>query len=850
MSLYQIRGLAVGVAASVLSTAASANLIISEYVEGSGYNKALEISNTSSDTVVDLNDYQLKLFSNGNLTATSTQALSGTLPPGATYVLVNSQTAEPLAGLADQTSAVVNFNGNDVVQLLNSSGTVLDTIGTPGSDSNFAKDMTLARKADITQPSAIYQPEQWNILGKDYFAGIGTAPGGTGDGNGGDSGGDSGDNTQPPLLAECGAPSSRISALQGAGAATPVAGETHSVQAIVSRVLYNSYYIQQSLAAEDITGASRGILVYDPVNQPSVGDEVVIQGKVSEYQSVTQLSDVNEQFKVCTTGNSLTPEVVYMPVDGNFEAYEGMLVDLLPRSGDSEFFVTDTYQLNRFADLVVSSGQPLAKPTNLYPAGSDEAQALQADNDANRIVVGDGDNRSYRPAISYLPNLSFDEPARIGSVVTFGMQGVITEGFGDYRLLPTGELLLDNPYQPRMDYPEPVEGKQLRLVSFNVLNYFNGTPTELDTVDWLKTELGAARGANSAEEFARQRQKITTALNRINADIIGLVEIENDGWGENSAIYDLVQGLNNSEEINPGVEYAYSLTEQPFVGQDVIKVGVVYNQNRVRPVGLAKVILDYPFDETTAKHRPPVVQTFRDQFSGNNITVVVNHFKSKGSGCDALNDRENVLGQGNCNRLRVAAAETLGRYLQENHADEHVVILGDLNAYAQEDPLLVLTNNVSARAIETISRSDEGEYIATPIDFNLGYSNSLMLNENSHQSNHASYVFAGESGTLDYVLVSNSLKERVKKSFIWSINAFELAGMDYNDEFYRSYDGLTVDMKNNDERQWFDKLVDSASPLRSSDHDPVIVDVDMSGSLGIPLLMLGFMSLYLRRRSS
>lgn len=817
MSYSIRRGLSLGglaLTSLALAATAQSELIISEYVEGSSYNKALELFNNSSQAA-DLSQYRIQLFSNGKTTPTATLTLSGSLAAGQTYVITNSRSTADLLNKADTTHGVTNFNGNDVLQLQSSGGQVIDVLGNLGDDSHYGQDKTLARLASALSPSTTFSASSWQTLAKDDFSGIGVAPAKTpGNGTG---------------YTDCGAKSSRISSIQGTGSSSTVVGSSQIVQGVVTRVLYKSYYLQQEVSAEDQQGASRAVKVYDPVNTPSVGDEVYIQGTVAEYYNQTQLQDINSNYKLCASGQMVTPLDVSMPSDGNFEAYEGMLVNLNPMSGDTGLFVSEIYNLNRFGDMMVSSGSNRVKPTNLYPAGSSEAQQLQAYNDANKIIIGDGDGRQYLPQVGYLTSLSFNQPARVGSQVTSGLSGIISEAYGDYRLLPTDQITLDNNVVKRPEKPVAPKAGELRLTSFNVLNYFNGLPEADGTIDWSRSNLGSSRGANSQAEFDRQTSKIVSALMAINADIIGLVEIENDGWDDQSAVADLVKAMNNSAERPRGKRYAYARTTEAFVGSDVIKVALVYNKRAVKPVGDMVALTQYPFDETTAKHRPPVIQTFKEKASGKKLTVVVNHFKSKGSSCSSLQDPEDNAGQGNCNRLRVAAAESLGQYLNTHYDRKRVMILGDLNAYAQEDPMLVLTRNGTQKAIETIQRDDSGQYSVASSSFELGYTDLLLTESGSP----ATYVFKGESGMLDYALASQKLKRKVTRAFVWPVNAFELPGLDYNDEFYRSRSGSKVELKTipDSERQWFDKLVDASSPYRSSDHDPVVVDVKLSGKV-------------------
>ncbi len=206
------------------------------------------------------------------------------------------------------------------------------------------------------------------------------------------------------------------------------------------------------------------------------------------------------------------------------------------------------------------------------------------------------------------------------------LQGVLDQRFGSYRIQPTSPLTFNPPDNTRPAQPAPVGGR-VRVASFNVLNYF----TTLDTGAPICGPSGNldCRGANSAAEFTRQREKIISALASLNAHIVGLIELENN---PSASLQDLVNGLNAATA--PG---RYAFIDTGVIGTDAIKVGLGYQPAVVSPVGMVSV-LDASLDPRaiTTLNRPALAQTFRRLGVRSNLqrfTVVVNHFKSKGSAC-------------------------------------------------------------------------------------------------------------------------------------------------------------------------------------------------------------------------
>lgn len=148
------------------------DLFFSEYIEGSSYNKAIELYNGTGEPI-DLSEYTIELYTNGNKEVHSIESLTGTLDNGAVYVLANSQANATILEQTDITSGVANFNGDDVV-VLKHGDAIIDIMGTIGDDSDFGKDKTFVRKDAITTGNTIFTLNEWNSHAKDTFAYLGS----------------------------------------------------------------------------------------------------------------------------------------------------------------------------------------------------------------------------------------------------------------------------------------------------------------------------------------------------------------------------------------------------------------------------------------------------------------------------------------------------------------------------------------------------------------------------------------------------------------------------------------------------------------------------------------------------
>jgi len=578
----------------------------------------------------------------------------------------------------------------------------------------------------------------------------------------------------------------RIPQIQGSGSTSPLVGKVVSTRGVVTKVLNNGFFMQDPEGDGDPT-TSDGILVYTssaPNNLVEMGNELRVSGTVTEYAVGTgaqaQARPVTEitspTLSLLSTGNSIQPTLVSLPVanDGDLERYEGMLVQI-----DSELTASQNYFLGRYGQITLGAGGRLVKPTNLHPAGSPEALALADENARRRIILDDG---SSLQNVNPTPYLAADQTMRAGDTLSAGLTGVIdyglasnyTDGLSDYKIHPTQAVVFSRD-NPRTSAPAAVGGN-LRIGSFNVLNYFTTLNASGSAGCYPSGTVSDCRGANSAAEFQRQRNKIIPAILGLKADVVGLMEIQNNG---NTAVQDLVNGLN--AVAGSGTWASVSLPTGG-TGTDAIRVAMIYQPARLSLVGSAVS------DTNTIHNRPPLAQTFAAA-NGEKFSVVVNHFKSKSS-CptDSGADSDQGDGQGCWNARRTQQAQALVDFISTRlqPIDPDVLVIGDLNAYGKEDPIVELTA--------------------------LGFEDQVAR---FNTSGEYSYVFDGESGYLDHALASASLHAQVTGTNHWHINADEPSVIDYNLEYKQpACTSCGPDYY-------------SASVYRSSDHDPVVLGLSL-----------------------
>ncbi|MCX6043718.1 MAG: ExeM/NucH family extracellular endonuclease [Chloroflexi bacterium] len=614
---------------------------------------------------------------------------------------------------------------------------------------------------------------------------------------------------EPPTA--CSAPDTAIHAIQGAGSAALITG-TVTVQGVVvgdyegASPALRGFYLQEQTADAD-PATSEGIFIFDNGNNNvSLGQIVQVTGVATEFQDQTQVTAATVEN--CASSATITPIDVPLPFPAAangvayLERYEGMLIRF-PQT----LYVTEHFQLGRFGQVVLSSVDRLSQPTNIVAPGA-PALALQATNDLNRIIVDDELQNQNPDPIKFGRGgnpLSASNSLRGGDTAT-NLVGVLSYTWGGnaaspnaYRLRPINALGGGAPnFQPANVRPAapPAVGGTLKIMPANLLNFFNTFTNCTNGVGGAVTD---CRGANDAAEFARQWPKTVTELTSSGADILGVIEVENDGYGPDSAIQFLVDQMNAATA--PGVYALINVDattgQTNALGTDAIKVGLIYKPAIVTPVGNTAVLNTGAFGlyntgaGVMGRNRPALAQAFEQNSTGERVIVTVNHLKSKGSGCaDNISpvgpDPDAGDGQGNCNLTRTQAATELVNWLATNPTgtgDPDVLIIGDLNSYALEDPITAIKN--------------------------AGYMNLIAVLSGPKAY---SYVFDGQWGYLDHALASASLAQQVAGVGDWHINADEPSVLDYNTDFKSA--GQQASLYAPDQ-------------FRVSDHDPVLVGLNL-----------------------
>jgi len=606
---------------------------------------------------------------------------------------------------------------------------------------------------------------------------------------------------------------SKIHDIQGIGA--NVVPGTYSVEAIVVADYQDGnelsgFFIQEEDADVDANLAtSEGLFVFCGActDDVFVGDKVQVTGSASDFFGMSQLSA--NSVTVVSSANTLpTPAIINLPIavssttdvtvandeiDAFYESVEGMLVEF-----NGDLTVDESFQLSRFGQVVLSEGGRPRQFTDVNVPDAGGLLAHQINLATRRIILDDNSNNQNFAlfndvAIFYPePGFSISSFIRGGDSIT-QLTGVLhwswagAGGTDAWRVRPVVEAYNYNftNNNPRTAQPTAVGGS-LKVASFNVLNYFNTIDEGFNLCG--PSNIGC-RGADSAAELTRQTQKLVSAICTINADIVGLIEIENNSF---SSLNTLTTALNSS--CGP-----YAFVNSGTIGGDAIKQGLIYKPSSVDLVGSFAVLdtaaFTDPNDLGSDKNRPALAQSFIELASGEQLTVVVNHLKSKGSSCGAGDD-DTLTGQGNCNLTRTLAAQEEVNWLNSDPTGtgvDKILVLGDLNAYAKEDPI---------------------------VTFKLaGFADLLKISDATAYS----YLFNGQLGTLDYGLANVQLLPFVSGVTSWHINADEVNVLDYNDT-------ILDDTERSFEPKPNALPLFDTSAYRASDHDPVIVGLNFASN--------------------
>ncbi len=834
---------------SAASVGANANLMITGVYDGplsGGTPKGVELY--AFNDIPDLSIYGLGSANNGDGSDGQEFTFPSVAVSAGQYLYVASEDTgfTSFFGFApDYTTSAMAINGDDAVELFEDD-VVVDLFGdinVDGSGQAWDHLDGWAFRLPETQRNTIFTLEDWQFSGTNALDGESTNAsaanpvplisytGGNGGGGGGGGGGTGPEETTFISTIQ-GNPDTYLSNPFGETDVSPLVDEVVKVRAVVVGDFQNNdadeardlggFYLQEEVSDEDGNPlSSEGIFVYDPNTTVDValGDVVELTATVDQYFGETQLTLISDVSIVDTNQLSLvSPATISLSSNtevsvsqgenyqAELEAYEGMLAVFTDTLAISEQF-----QLDRFNEIRLFAGERPRQFTQDFTPNAEMLDQHLRGLGARSVVYDDGlsQQNSSVSLLDGFANFSEATSKRMGDEVS-GLKGIVdykwvgnsaSQATWRIRSVNDGDNIFTSTFDGNSPNPRPSDapdvGGTVKVSSFNVLNFF----TTIDTSGATTAAGHDPRGADTAEELARQTQKLVNALLELDADVLGLVELENEFDGTNdgsTAIEVLVNAVN--EVAGPGT-YDYVYPGQSFVGTDAIAVGVIYKPSVVALAeGSSPALLDDeiaatldvfssrdfdsdPIFNGNATNRVSLAVSFTHIISDDTFTLVTNHFKSKGS--SGLDDSSSPnFDQGNgagfWNQRRLDAAVAVKSWLATSPtgvSDDDQIILGDLNAYAMEDPIQYLLGN------GFVNVEEEGAY---------------------------SYVFDGQVGTLDYLLISDALSTKLSGAAIWNINADEADAIDYNLDFGR-------------EASYYN----GASPLRSSDHDPVIIGLNL-----------------------
>ncbi|TDV55098.1 ExeM/NucH family extracellular endonuclease [Actinophytocola oryzae] len=738
---------------------------------GTDTGEALEIE---APVGFDLTGWQLALYNGANNAVYNTATLSGTVP--AAGVVVRTYPTDGLQNGSPDGVALVRPDGT-VAEFLSYEGGMTaaggPANGTAATDIGVSEGSSTPVGFSLQKVGGVWQAAAANTFGTRNTGG-----GGDPDPEPGDCDALTVDHT--------------IAQVQGTTDTSPLAGSQVVVEGVVTADHrtggYNGIYVQTAGSGGRAPAAgtpSDGVFVYltaNAANHPSVaiGDQVKVRGNVTEFNGLTEISiGAKADVQVCATGTPLpTPVALTLPLDpAGRESVESMLVAPV-----GDYTVSEVYNTNRYGEVILAAGdEPAPIPTDLYRPSTPEALNQAAANKLARLLLDDGSTTNLSTAGQLPPYVYPDAPLRVGDQVEAFAPTVLSYGFDEWRLQPTTPVTATTPAvarttfkstNPRTPAPEDVGG-DLRIASFNVLNYFVHFG-------------GDARGADDEAGLAKQEAKIVSAISALGADVVALEEIENSVRFEandpQKALKRLVGALNAKDGAGTWDYVRSPANLPPAAQQDFITAAIIFKPGAVTPSGASKTIND---ETVWFNAREPIAQTFTS--GAETFTVIANHMKSKSPSDTATGDNADTGdGQGQFNGDRIRQAHSLITFVDQLKAEsgsDDVMILGDFNSYTQEDPMKVF-------------------YDANFQDVSNG---------------EASYVFGGESGSLDHAVATPSLAAKVTGVDVWQINSHE--------SFAFEYDGHPAFYAPN--------------PYRASDHNPKVIGVSTQPAGPVDLQLLG-----------
>src|SRR6478609_5080394 len=598
------------VAGSAQAAVGTTPRVLINEVYGGGGNSGATLTNdfielvNASTAPVDVSGWSVQYASAAG-SSWATTALTGVIQPGAAYVVVEAAGAggtTPVTGAVTGTLALSGTAGK--VALVSSSTAlsctgsacpaldqVVDFVGYGSTATGFAGSGP-AVGASNTQAVTRNATSANTADNAADFAAANPTPGVVG-----------GTGPVTPTAAT-------IAQIQGAGATSPLAGATVTTDGVVTAAYptggLNGYVIQTP-GPDTTPGASDAVFVFSSATAGlvAIGDHVQVTGVVSEFNGLTELTVAAAADLVkLPAAAAVTPVSATWPTtDAAREALESMLFQ---PTGD--LTISNTYSTNQYGEVGLAAGTlPLLQPTEVGRPGSPEAAAAVADNAARGVVLDDGSSTNFLSAASSgltPPYVSLTNPVRVGASATITAPVILDFRNNVWKLNPTqpgpAAVTFEN---DRTTAPAAVGG-DLKIASFNVLNYFTtlgattaGCTSYNDrTGDPVTVNTGCApRGAWDPADLQRQQDKIVAAINALDADVVGLLEIENSATVDgvpDEALGTLVAALNKAAGSDVWAFVPSSSELPPAAEMDVITNALIYKPAAVERTGESRALGD------------------------------------------------------------------------------------------------------------------------------------------------------------------------------------------------------------------------------------------------------------------
>jgi 2',3'-cyclic-nucleotide 2'-phosphodiesterase / 3'-nucleotidase / 5'-nucleotidase len=471
LSMVTVPALLISLFSPVANTAAKAetsvatDLIISEYIEGSSFNKAIELYN-GTGAEINLNGYTLEHYNNSGSAITGTTTtdkvlpLDGKLAAGDTYVISRSDANPAIAAVTDkvdESKQIINFNGNDQI-VLKKNASVVDSIGKVGSVENHLADVSLVRNSNVLTGDTIIndafdKTKEWSDLGKDVSSNLGVHT----------LGGAPEEEPEAPLE------SITVAEARQAGA-----GQTVTIEGIATTKNglwgYDTFYMQDGTA---------GMLIYGSPKDVQPGDKVKITGKLLTYKNELELQPTN--MEIISSSNNLPEAQVIAPTAIN-EATQGELIKL--------------------ENITITALESDSYGTAIF-------QAKTETGDQVRVIHDNRTGSDYNELIKYYKEGDKVHLKGIGSIDTDGYH-VKTFGLESYDLVNKPAVYVAQaqgkvPAGTKIELKSGIEGAEIYYTTDGSVPTIKSTkyvePIALDTGD-TTIKAVAVNGENVSEVFS------------------------------------------------------------------------------------------------------------------------------------------------------------------------------------------------------------------------------------------------------------------------------------------------------------------------------------------------------------